>query len=74
MLSRSMVSNAVATPAKMMSQTLFCCPEPAEELDIPFVSSGGMADARSLVASLAMGAEGMNMGTRFIATQRGTGT
>ena len=44
-------------------------PRAAEELDIPFVSSGGMADARSLVASLAMGAEGINMGTRFIATQ-----
>ena len=43
-------------------------PRAAEELTIPFVSSGGMADARSLVASLAMGAEGMNMGTRFIAT------
>lgn len=44
-------------------------PRAADELRIPFVSSGGMADARSLVASLAMGAEGMNMGTRFIATQ-----
>ena len=44
-------------------------PRAADELTIPFVSSGGMADARSLVASLAMGAEGMNMGTRFIATQ-----
>jgi NAD(P)H-dependent flavin oxidoreductase YrpB (nitropropane dioxygenase family) len=44
-------------------------PRAAEELKIPFVSSGGMADARSLVASLAMGAEGMNMGTRFIATK-----
>lgn len=44
-------------------------PRAAEELSIPFVSSGGMADARSLVASLAMGAEGMNMGTRFIATK-----
>jgi len=44
-------------------------PRAAEELTIPFVSSGGMADARSLVASLALGAEGMNMGTRFIATQ-----
>ena len=44
-------------------------PRAAEELEIPFVASGGMADARSLVASLAMGAEGMNMGTRFIATQ-----
>ncbi|MCH2203127.1 MAG: nitronate monooxygenase family protein [Fuerstiella sp.] len=44
-------------------------PRAADELDIPFVASGGMADARSLVASLAMGAEGINMGTRFIATQ-----
>ncbi|MEC9405855.1 MAG: nitronate monooxygenase family protein [Pseudomonadota bacterium] len=44
-------------------------PRAAEELEIPFVASGGMADARSLVASLAMGAEGMNMGTRFIATK-----
>ncbi|MEP0189617.1 MAG: nitronate monooxygenase family protein [Erythrobacter sp.] len=43
-------------------------PRAADELDIPFVSSGGMADGRSLVASLAMGAQGMNMGTRFIAT------
>lgn len=44
-------------------------PRAAEELKIPFVASGGMADARSLVAALAMGAEGMNMGTRFIATK-----
>jgi nitronate monooxygenase len=44
-------------------------PRAADELDIPFVSSGGMADGRSLVASLAMGADGMNMGTRFIATK-----
>jgi nitronate monooxygenase len=43
-------------------------PRAAEELTIPFVSSGGMADGRSLVASLALGADGMNMGTRFIAT------
>ncbi len=44
-------------------------PRAAEELKIPFVASGGMADGRSLVAALALGAEGMNMGTRFIATQ-----
>jgi len=44
-------------------------PRAADELEIPFVASGGMADARSLVASLAMGAQGMNMGTRFIATK-----
>jgi nitronate monooxygenase len=44
-------------------------PRAAEDLSIPFVSSGGMANGRSLVASLALGADGMNMGTRFIATQ-----
>ena len=43
-------------------------PRAAEELTIPFVASGGMADGRSLVAALAMGADGINMGTRFIAT------
>lgn len=43
-------------------------PRAADELKIPFVASGGMADGRSLVAAMAMGAEGMNMGTRFIAT------
>src|SRR5271165_6100424 len=44
-------------------------PRAGEELKIPFVASGGMADARSLVAALAMGADGMNMGTRFMATK-----
>ncbi len=44
-------------------------PRAADELEIPFVASGGQADGRSLVASLAMGADGMNMGTRFIATK-----
>jgi len=44
-------------------------PRAAEELTVPFVSSGGMANGRSLVASLALGADGMNMGTRFIATR-----
>jgi nitronate monooxygenase len=43
-------------------------PRAAEELSVPFVASGGMADGRSLVAALAMGADGINMGTRFIAT------
>jgi len=44
-------------------------PRAAETLKIPFVASGGMADGRSLVAALALGAEGINMGTRFIATK-----
>jgi len=44
-------------------------PRAAEELAVPFVASGGMADGRSLVAALALGADGINMGTRFIATK-----
>ncbi|MBZ6378218.1 nitronate monooxygenase [Pacificimonas flava] len=44
-------------------------PRAADELEIPFVASGGQADGRSLVASLAFGADGINMGTRFIATK-----
>ncbi|QFZ86241.1 nitronate monooxygenase [Variovorax paradoxus] len=43
-------------------------PRAADELQIPFLASGGMADARSLVAALALGADGINMGTRFLAT------
>ena len=37
--------------------------------DVPIIASGGMADGRSLVAALALGADGVNMGTRFCATQ-----
>src|ERR1700726_1939676 len=48
-------------------------PRAAEELSIPFVASGGMADGRSLVAALALGAAGINMGTRFIATREAPG-
>ena len=44
-------------------------PRAAEELKIPFVASGGIGNAQQLVAALAMGAEGINMGTRFIATK-----
>ena len=44
-------------------------PRAADELKIPFVASGGMADGRSLVAVLSMGAAGISMGTRFIATK-----
>jgi len=44
-------------------------PRAAEELKIPFVASGGVANGKQLVAALAMGAEGVNMGTRFIATK-----
>ena len=44
-------------------------PRAAEELKIPFVASGGIGNAKQLVAALALGADGINMGTRFIATK-----
>ena len=44
-------------------------PRAAEELSIPFVASGGIGNAQQLVAALALGADGVNMGTRFIATK-----
>jgi nitronate monooxygenase len=44
-------------------------PRAAEELEVPFVASGGMGNAQQLVASLALGADGINMGTRFMVTK-----
>jgi NADH:quinone reductase (non-electrogenic) len=38
-------------------------------VDVPVIASGGMADGRSLAAALMLGADGVNMGTRFMATQ-----
>ena len=42
-------------------------PRAADELKIPFVASGGLADGRSLVAALALGADAVQMGTRMVA-------
>jgi len=42
-------------------------PKAAQELDIPVIAAGGYCDGRSLVAALALGAEGVLMGTRFMA-------
>ncbi|KAF3390090.1 Nitronate monooxygenase [Talaromyces pinophilus] len=39
-----------------------------QELDVPFIASGGFADGHGLAAALALGAEGINMGTRFMCT------
>jgi NAD(P)H-dependent flavin oxidoreductase YrpB (nitropropane dioxygenase family) len=48
---------------------LILFPATADKLNIPIIASGGMADARGLVAALALGCDGMNMGTRFMATK-----
>ena len=48
---------------------LILIPAAADKLKIPILASGGIGDARGLVAALALGADGVNMGTRFCATQ-----
>jgi NADH:quinone reductase (non-electrogenic) len=48
---------------------LVLIPAAADVLDIPIVASGGSADGRGLTAALALGADGINMGTRFLCTQ-----
>ncbi|WP_106849789.1 nitronate monooxygenase family protein [Blastococcus sp. Marseille-P5729] len=48
---------------------LILIPAAAEKITIPMIASGGFGDARGLVAALALGADGINMGTRFMATQ-----
>ncbi|MBP0645037.1 nitronate monooxygenase, partial [Mycobacterium tuberculosis] len=48
---------------------LILIPAAARVLEIPMIASGGIADARGLVAALALGADGVNMGTRFLCTQ-----
>jgi len=49
--------------------TLCMVPQIVDALDIPVVAAGGIGDARGLVAAFALGAEGVEMGTRFLATQ-----
>jgi nitronate monooxygenase len=48
---------------------LILLPAAAAKLRIPMIASGGIADARGMVAALALGADGINMGTRFMLTQ-----
>lgn len=48
--------------------SLILIPRAKDELKIPVIASGGFADGRGLVAALALGAEGINLGTRFVCT------
>jgi NAD(P)H-dependent flavin oxidoreductase YrpB (nitropropane dioxygenase family) len=48
---------------------LILLPAAADKLKVPFIASGGFGDGRGLAAALALGADGINMGTRFMATR-----
>ncbi|MFE1593004.1 NAD(P)H-dependent flavin oxidoreductase [Nocardia sp. NPDC058705] len=55
-------------PGENDTPGLVLIPAAARELEIPMLASGGIADARGLVAAMALGADGVNMGTRFLCT------
>jgi enoyl-[acyl-carrier protein] reductase II len=52
--------------------TIVLVPQVVDAVTIPVIASGGIADGRGLMAALALGAEGIEMGTRFIATKECT--
>lgn len=60
---------AAGHPGEDDIPSLILVPRTADQLDIPVIACGGFSDARGLVAALAMGAEGISMGTRFLATR-----
>ncbi len=67
--SASMVSNVRrSSPVRTIHPGLVLIPAAADKIEIPLIASGGFADARGLGAALALGADGINMGSRFMCT------
>jgi nitronate monooxygenase len=60
---------AAGHPGEDDVTTLILVPLVRDAVRVPIIASGGFADGRGLVAALALGADGINMGTRFVATQ-----
>lgn len=58
-----------ATPQAASVGTLALVPQLVDALDVPVIASGGIADGRGVVAALALGAVGVLLGTRFVATR-----
>jgi len=56
-------------PGENDTPGLILLPAAADKISVPMLASGGMGDARGLVAALALGADAINMGTRFMCTQ-----
>ena len=60
---------AAGHPGEDDVTSLILIPLTRDAIEIPIIASGGFADGRGLVGCLGLGADGMNMGTRFVATQ-----
>jgi len=60
---------AAGHPGEDDVTSLILIPATRDAIDIPIIASGGFADGRGLVGCLGLGADGMNMGTRFVATR-----
>lgn len=60
---------AAGHPGEDDVTTLILVPLTRDAIDLPIIASGGFGDGRGLVGCLGLGADGMNMGTRFVATQ-----
>jgi nitronate monooxygenase len=60
---------AAGHPGEDDVTSLILVPLTRDAVGVPIIASGGFADGRGLVAALALGADGMNMGTRFVATR-----
>jgi nitronate monooxygenase len=60
---------AAGHPGEDDVTSLILIPLTKDAITLPIIASGGFADGRGLVAALGLGADGMNMGTRFVATQ-----
>lgn len=56
-------------PSMEKVTSLILIPKAADQVDVPLIAGGGFCDGRSVAAALALGADGVNIGTRFIATQ-----
>ena len=60
---------AAGHPGEDDVTSLILVPATRDAISLPIIASGGFADGRGLVAALGLGADGMNMGTRFVATR-----
>lgn len=60
---------AAGHPGEDDITTMILVPLTRDAIDLPIIASGGLGDGRGLVGALGLGADGINMGTRFVATQ-----